>query len=73
MVYPNYAWLLYGWYSEKWWRTFNAEVNCSDDELAGVLERALVVQQYPIADNSSYAAVDVLVSFNGCLLFQWSI
>ena len=50
----RYAWILYGWYSEEWWRSSD-DVNCSEDELAAVLERALVVQQYPIADTSDGA------------------
>ena len=62
MVYPNYAWILYGWYSEEWWRSPDAAVNCSEDELAAVLERALVVQQYPITDNTSHVAVGGVVS-----------
>ena len=50
--YPDYAWILYGWYSEDWWRSTN-DVNCTEDELASVLERALVIQQYPVNDNVS--------------------
>ena len=42
----RYAWILYGWYSNNWWKE-TANVNCSEDELVAVLERALVVQQYP--------------------------
>ena len=67
MVYPSYAWLLYGWYSVEWWRTSNVAVNCSEDQLAAVLERALVVQQYPIGDNLSHAAVGGLVGLNNSL------
>ena len=48
--YPDYAWILYGWYSEEWWRSTNG-VNCTEEELVSVLERALVIQQYPINDN----------------------
>ena len=50
-IYPDYAWILYGWYSEEWWKSTN--VNCTEEELASVLERALVIQQYPINDNMS--------------------
>ena len=31
------------------------DISCSEDELAAVLERALVAQQYPIADTSDGA------------------
>ena len=61
MKYPDYAWILYGWYSEEWWRS-TSDVNCSGDELAIMLERALVIQQYPIADNTSTNSVGGLVS-----------
>ena len=54
-MYPNFAWILYGWYSEEWWKTPDAAVNCSADQLAAVLERALVIQQYPIAATSDGA------------------
>ena len=59
IVNARYAWLLYGWYSEEWWRSVD-DISCSEDELVAVLERALVVQQYPIADTSD-GAVDRLV------------
>ena len=61
MRYPDYTWILYGWYSNEWWRS-TSDVNCSEDELAAMLERALVIQQYPIADNMSTNAVGELVS-----------
>ena len=35
-----------------WWRSTNS-VNCTEEELASVLERALLIQQYPIDDNMS--------------------
>ena len=61
--YPDYAWILYGWYSDNWWRISDAAVGCSEFELAAVLERALVVQQYPIANTSIVAVGDyILVS-----------
>ena len=50
----RYAWILYGWYSEEWWRSSD-EDNCSEEQLAAVLEKALVLQQYPIADTSDGA------------------
>ena len=59
IVNARYAWLLYGWYLEDWWRSLN-DINCSEFELAAVLERALVVQQYPIADTTD-DGVDGLV------------
>ena len=47
----SYIWILYGWYSEEWWRSSDPAVNCSEDELATVLDRALVIQQYPIDES----------------------
>ena len=58
IVDAYYAWLMYGWYSEDWWRSLD-NISCSEDKLAAVLERALVVEQYPIAakeiHNSSFS------------------
>ena len=48
----RYAWILYGWYSNNWWRE-TANVNCSEDELVTILERALVVQQYPTTNTTT--------------------
>ena len=60
MKYPNYAWILYGWYSEEWWRSIS-DVNCTENEIATVLERALVIQQYHPTNNSSTLAIGGLV------------
>ena len=43
-------------------RSSTNSVNCTEEELTSVLERALVIQQYPIIDNMSIdAAVGVRI------------
>ena len=60
MTYPDFAWILYGWYSVDWWKSTN-DVNCTEDQLATMLDRALVIQQYPTTENISADAVGGLV------------
>ena len=56
LTYPRYAWLTYGWYQDRWWTEEvnpNNMVDCTDQQLATFLERALVLQISPRPDNSS--------------------
>lgn len=50
-TYPRYVWLLYAWYAERWWtEEINPQTaNCTDNQLAGFLERGIAMQIYPIA------------------------
>ena len=68
MKYPAYAWILYGWYSENWWQLVS-DVNCTEEEIAAVLQRALIIQPYPKIENmSSVAMVCFLMhSFYTCV------
>ena len=58
MKYPAYAWILYGWYSENWWQSVS-DVNCTEDEIAAVLQRALIIQQHSKIENSSSSVAKV--------------
>ena len=45
-VYPQYAWLVYGWYAEEWWKLGQENItqrDCTDDDLKEFLDRAIVV------------------------------
>ena len=45
-VYPQYAWLVYGWYAEEWWKLVQGnitQIGCIDDDLKEFLDRAIVV------------------------------
>ena len=55
LVYPNYAWITFGAYPEKWWTAevsgYHPEhvpVNCTDKELEEFLinARPIIIQQY---------------------------
>ena len=58
----NYQWLLFGWYSAKWWNKRSDNFTCCNIDLADVLEKSLTVQQYPIAKDRNKKTVGELVS-----------
>lgn len=43
---PRYVWITYGWYQEEWWRESKNSV-CSNNQLAGIVERGLALQLFP--------------------------
>ncbi len=43
---PRYVWITYGWYQEGWWREGTNSV-CSNNQLAGIVERGLALQLFP--------------------------
>ena len=54
-TYPRYAWVTNGWYQSSWW---TEEVTpwsgeCSDDELAEILHRSLVLEKLPERNDSN--------------------
>ncbi|XP_064390850.1 gamma-aminobutyric acid type B receptor subunit 2-like isoform X2 [Halichondria panicea] len=53
-IYPNYAWLTYGWYQDRWWtEEVNPEpTNCTDDQLAEALHRSIALQLRPELNDS---------------------
>ena len=48
-TYPRYAWVTNGWYQSSWWteEVTPCSGECSDDELAEILHRSLVLEQFP--------------------------
>ena len=63
-TYPRYAWIVYAWYPEKWW-TLESDVplNCTGDQVARFLERALATQVYAVTSDV-YAMTDTGLVYN---------
>ncbi len=63
LTYPNYAWILYGWYREDWWMSDNPS-SCTNAEMEAFVEKArpIVVQQYPTADHLNESTDSGIVS-----------
>jgi hypothetical protein len=57
--YPDYGWILYGWYPDRWWTEEVAQSpsECTDQELENFLRksRALVIQLLPEPDDYNQA------------------
>ena len=66
-VYPHYAWILFGWYEEKWW---TAEVagerldDCTDQQLEDFLQnsQAFLIDLLPEPDDYDLTTVAGFVS-----------
>ena len=54
--YPDYVWILYGWYSNNWWT--RTPTPCNSSALLTALERAIILQSYP-----NFAADDIEVHY----------
>ena len=66
LVYPNYAWIIYTIYPDKWWTEKVAEERleeCSDQELEEFLlrSRALLIHLVPEPDDWHYLTAAGLV------------
>ena len=62
-VYPNYAWIFLGAYSEDWWRAeLGSDIRCTSEQMLAVVNRSLVVQQFPIIEDTDEKAIGNLVS-----------
>ena len=52
--YPQYVYIMYGWYRNQWWYPVSGEnVTCNNSQMEQVLERSLTVTQYPQIMNRS--------------------
>ena len=49
--YPDYVWILYGWYSNNWWT--RTSTSCNNSQLLTALERAISLQSYPTTQNTA--------------------
>ena len=58
--YPNYLWIVPGWYSDNWWREFPdylTTLNCTLTQVEQVLNRSLTFLPVPGHLNSTTAGV----------------
>ena len=48
LSYPQYVFIVYGWYRYQWWYpSKNDNITCNITEMEQVLDRSLLVTQYP--------------------------
>ena len=47
MIYPEYVWMSYGWYTQNWWLDVE-DTNCTVDELQMAIRRSLAIHHFPI-------------------------
>ena len=47
MIYPEYVWMSYGWYTQNWWLHVN-DTNCTVDEMQRAIQRSLAIHHFPI-------------------------
>lgn len=45
MLFPNYVWITYGWFSPEWWTGHTR--NCTPDEISSVLAGSIAVSHFP--------------------------
>ena len=45
IYYPDYGWLLHGWYNEDW-LLCDPSVYCTTQQITKVIDRGIVIQQY---------------------------
>ena len=48
--YPDYDWILYGWYRNNWWT--RTPTSCNSSQLLTALERAIILQPYPTTQHT---------------------
>ena len=51
--YPQYVFLLYGWYQDQWWYPLNGDILCNSSQMEQVIERSLTITQFPEILNQS--------------------
>ena len=69
-MYPHYAWIIYGWYEERWWTEEIAQehIDCTDEDIRSFLVRArpLLIQIAPEPDDFDLPADPGMVSITDC-------
>ena len=75
LTYPRYAWIMFGWYPDRWWTGAVARnnVSCSDEQLEEFIENArmVLIRTSPIANDvngTTIAGIVRLHSMKGSLL-----
>ena len=52
--YPQYVYLLYGWYIDQWWYPMKEDnITCNRSQMEQAIERSLTITQYPEILNRS--------------------
>ena len=66
IVYPKYQLLVYGWYSDGWWRESDPErLDCTQDQLNTALHHAMAPIQAEFYSNLSLVTKSGLVGGDG--------
>lgn len=47
MMYPQYAWITFGWYREIFWANSSKQVPCSEENLLKAISMLIVLDLYP--------------------------
>ena len=45
MIYPEYVWISYGWYTEKWW--LEEDTDCTTDQMQNAIQHSLAIHHFP--------------------------
>ena len=63
MIYPEYVWMSYGWYTQKWW--LEEDTSCTADQMQSAIQRSLAIHHYPIpTSEEENAPTDVVYVSN---------
>ena len=66
ITYPRYAWILHGWYRERWWtqEVANSSLDCNDKELETFLmeSKLLTIFLNPVPEDENALTISGIVS-----------
>ena len=63
MIYPEYVWMSYGWYTEKWW--LEEDTDCTAEQMQRAIARSLAIHHFPIpTSEEENAPTDVVYVSN---------
>ena len=62
-MYPNYAWIVLGWFEDDWWTQGKnpSSIDCTDDQLGEFLHRTLAILVFAVASDEDAATDTQLV------------
>lgn len=60
----KYQWIIMGTYGEHWWRKWDPESNCTEDEIETALEQTILTDLLPLS-TSGEITVSGIVSSQG--------
>ena len=75
-LYPHYAWIIFGWYPDKWWTEEVAGEpleGCTDEDIEDFLQksRVLLIHLLPEPDNFDLPTVAGFVSIVWHINILW--